>query len=199
MRRDTLILEGIVTTVNADGELNIAPMGPRVDAGMKHFTLRPFKSTQTYHNLRGRGAGVFHVVDDVLMLAQAAVGTVTPQLMTLMATQVFGYILQDACRYYEFSVNSIDDSQDRAEIEVAVVASGRLREFFGLNRAKHAVVEASILATRLHLLPRAEVMAEFAKLAVLVDKTGGSRERQAFQFLLDYVSRAPTTTNGGTA
>ena len=33
-----------------------------------------------------------------------------------------------------------------------VVDSGRLRDFFGFNRAKHAVIEAAILATRIDFL-----------------------------------------------
>ena len=33
-----------------------------------------------------------------------------------------------------------------------MVDQGRLRDFFGFNRAKHAVIEAAILATRLSLL-----------------------------------------------
>ena len=62
-----------------------------------------------------------------------------------------------------------------------------MREFFGLNRAKHAVVEAAILATRLHLLAAVEVLADLGKLRVLVEKTGGPAEHAAFQFLQDYV------------
>ena len=46
-----MILEGIVTTISAAGEINIAPMGPRVDADMQRFLLRPFNTAQTYHNL----------------------------------------------------------------------------------------------------------------------------------------------------
>ena len=58
-----------------------------------------------------------------------------------------------------------------------------LREFFGFNRAKHAVVEAAILATRTAFLPREQIMAEYERLAVLVEKTGGERETEAFAFL----------------
>ncbi len=186
-----MILEGIVTTVGTDGAINIAPMGPRVDAGMKWLVLRPFKTAQTYQNLKQHGEGVFHVTDDVLLLAQAAVGAVDPPPLLVPATQVRGHILQETCRFYEFRVSRLDDSKDRTEIEAMVVASGRLRDFFGFNRAKHAVVEAAILATRLHLLPRDEVFAEFKRLAVLVEKTGGKREQQAFRFLQDYVTRQP--------
>ena len=49
-----MILEGIVTTISPAGEINIAPMGPRVDADMQRFLLRPFNTAQTYHNLRPR-------------------------------------------------------------------------------------------------------------------------------------------------
>ena len=40
------------------------------------------------------------------------------------------------------------------------VAEGRRRDFFGLNRAKHAVVEAAILATRVPLLPLEAIFAD---------------------------------------
>ena len=71
-----MILEGIVTTLNDDATLNIAPMGPRVDPGtnLARFELRPYRSSTTYHNLKARGEGVFHVTDDVLLLAQTAIG-----------------------------------------------------------------------------------------------------------------------------
>jgi len=45
--------------------------------------------------------------------------------------------------------------------------------------ASHAVLEASILVSRAHLLPAAEVRSELARLQVLVDKTGGLREHEA--------------------
>ena len=64
-----------------------------------------------------------------------------------------------------------------------VVDSGASSRFFWFNRAKHAVVEAAILATRVHFLPREEILADFARLNVLVEKTGGAQERRAFDFL----------------
>lgn len=184
-----MILEGIVTTIDEQGVVNVAPMGPRVDPKMKRLVLRPFKTSQTYQNLKVHGEGVFHVTDDVLLLAQAALGSVDPPPLLVPATQVRGHIIQDACRFYEFRVRRIHDEQDRAEIDVTVVATARLRDFLGFNRAKHAVVEAAILATRTDFLPMDEIFAEFKKLAVLVEKTGGEQERQAFAFLEDHVRR----------
>jgi hypothetical protein len=96
---------------------------------------------------------------------------------------VGGFVLADCCRYFEFVVRSIDAGGERVAIEAEVVRSGRQRDFWGFNRAKHAVIEAAILATRLHLLPPAEVAAEFRKLRVIVGKTGGPDEHAAMDLL----------------
>jgi uncharacterized protein len=184
-----MILEGIVTTVSPQGAVNIAPMGPHVGGTMDRFLLRPFRTAQTYCNLRAHGEGVLHVTDDVLLLARAAVGPVEPQPALFPAARVRGYVLRDACRYYEFRVVSLDDREERARVEAEVLHGGRLRDFFGFNRAKHAVVEAAILATRTDFLPLADIEVEFRKLAVIVDKTGGDQERQAFAFLHEHIAR----------
>jgi hypothetical protein len=183
-----MILEGIVTTISAAGDVNIAPMGPRVDADMQRFQLRPFNTAQTYRNLGTHGEGVLHVTDDVLLLARAALGKldITPALMP--ARKVRGLVLADACRFYEFRVLGIDDHAERVSIDVEVVYRETLRDFYGFNRAKHAVVEAAILATRTDFLPLDEIEAEYRKLAVIVQKTGGVQEMEAFAFLQQHVA-----------
>jgi hypothetical protein len=190
-----MILEGLVTTIDADGAMHLAPMGPRVEADWSGFLLRPFPSSQTYRNLKARGQGVLHVTDDVLLLAQAAVGK-APSQPARPAERVTGFVLTGACRFYEFEVRSMDESQERVQIRAEVVHRGTLREFFGLNRAKHAVVEAAILATRLHLIPIDEVRAEYRKLRFLVEKTGGPAEHAALDFLTGHLE---ATAAGGNA
>jgi uncharacterized protein len=184
-----MILEGIVTTLSPEGTVNIAPMGPTVDDAMEHITLRPFRTAQTYQNLCHDGEGVLHVTDDVLLLARAALGPVEPLPPLRAAEKVRGWILRDACRGYEFRVTAIDDREERVRIEADVVHSVRLRDFFGFNRAKHAVVEAAILATRTAFLPLEDIETEFGRLGVIVAKTGGPQEKEAFEFLKAHVSR----------
>ena len=73
-------------------------MGPEVDAGldMERFVLRPYRTSTTYSNLKARGEGVFHVTDDVLLLAQTAIGTaVEPPPATRPADVVAGAVLLD--------------------------------------------------------------------------------------------------------
>jgi hypothetical protein len=185
-----VILEGIITTISAAGEVNIAPMGPRVDADMQRFQLRPFNTAQTYHNLRSHAEGVLHVTDDVLLLARAALGKLNAMPPLTPARKARGWVLADACRFYEFRVVTIDDREERVSIEAEVVHRETLRDFFGFNRAKHAVVEAAILATRTAFLPLDEIEAEYRKLAVIVQKTGGPQEKEAFAFLQEHVAQA---------
>ncbi len=185
-----MILEGIVTTVSPSGAVNVAPMGPRVTRGrLERFVLRPFPSSQTYRNLKAHREGVLHVTDEVLLLARAAIGLAEPEPPLLPAQVVRGFVLSEACRFYEFRVRSFDESQPRVAIEAEVVHEGRMRDFFGFNRAKHAVLEAAILATRTDFLPPDEIAVEFRKLAILVEKTGGEQEQQAFALLNEYVER----------
>ena len=182
-----MILEGIVTSLDADGGVHIAPMGPIVDEAMSRIVLRPFSTSDTYRNLKRTGQGVLHVTDDVELLARAAVGRMEQMPRLIRATAVHGFILADACRWYAFRVDKIDDRQERAECRCTVVDRGTIREFFGFNRAKHAVVEAAILATRVAILPPDEIRSDMRRLAVLVEKTGGPAERRAFAFLDAYI------------
>lgn len=182
-----MILEGLVTTLDAAGTVNVAPMGPIVDEAMTSLVLRPFKTSTTYQNLRVRPQGVFHVVDDVLLLAQAAIDRLEQTPPVIPATLIQGAVLQDACRWYEFEIVTRDDNEDRTRLDARVVHVGRLRDVFGFNRAKHAVLEAAILATRVHLIPREELERQFAALAIPVEKTAGPRERAAFALLRGFV------------
>ncbi len=184
-----MILEGVVTSQNALGELNVAPMGPIVEPDMRRFVLRPFQTSTTYQNLKQQPFGVLHVVDDVLLLARAAIEQLTEAPATFSALRVPGRVLAGACRWFEFRVESLDDSNERTRIEAVVEHSGRLRDSFGFNRAKHAVIEAAILATRVHLLPPDEILDQFERLRSPVDKTAGADELTAFALLDEFVQR----------
>ena len=184
------ILEGIMTTTSVDGATNISPMGPIVDDSMRTLRLRPYRTSTTYANLKRRGTGVFHVTDDVMLLARGAIGAIEPAPELISCEAVNENILAGACRWYAVEVRTLDDREERTDIVVDVVAEGRLRDFFGLNRAKHAVVEAAILATRINFLSHADILKEYERLRVMVDKTGAKQEHQALEMLVAYVRDA---------
>ena len=182
-----MILETIVTTVADDGAINIAPMG--VEWGETAVVLKPFLETATYRNVVATGAAVVNLIDDVRVFARAAIGN--PQYPTRPAVAVRGVVLADCCSWRELKVVAIDSTPPRSRIETAVVHACVQREFIGFNRARHAVLEAAIHATLLHLLPRSFVESELARLQVIVDKTAGPPELEAMALLAEHVRSTP--------
>jgi hypothetical protein len=178
-----VIIESIVTTVDVNGSINFAPMG--VEWGDEIIVLKPFLETTTFRNLSATGVAVVNLTDDAMLFAQGAISS--PQFPSVPATIVEGAILEAACSWRELRVVTIDATPPRSRIEAQVVHRGTRREFIGFNRARHAVLEAAILATRTHLLPAEQIREEYARLQVMVDKTAGPREREAMDLLTQYV------------
>ena len=185
-----LIIESIVTTLAADGGVNVAPMG--VEWGDEVIVLKPFLETATYRNLLASGEAVVNITDDVRLFARAAISN--PEPPTTPAEVVRGVVLADCCSWRELRIESLDSTPPRSRALTRVVHRGVKREFIGFNRARHAVLEAAIYATRLHLLPRETITAEFERLQVIVDKTAGDAEREAMTILTEFI-RTPSPTH----
>jgi uncharacterized protein len=171
--------------VDDAGRVNCAPMG--VEWGEETIVLKPFIDTATYRNVTATRTAVVNLTDDVRVFARAAIAN--PEYPTTAAVVVRGVVLADCCAWREVEPRSIDSTPPRARIETAVVHRGFNREFIGFNRARHAVLEAAIYATRLHLLERAFIEAEMTRLQTIVDKTAGDHEREAMALLADHMRR----------
>jgi uncharacterized protein len=182
-----MIVEGLLTTLDGAGQFNIAPMGPIVKGDFDRLVLRPFQTSQSFRNLAASRCGVFHVVDRIEVIAAAAIGALTESPACEPATVISGRVLSQCCRWFEFQVDQIDDSDKRTEIDTTIVFRGQRRPFLGFNRARHAIIEAAILATRVHLLDRNDILHKFANLRAAVMKTGGQAERDTFESLSQFV------------
>ena len=185
-----MIIETIVTTLAADGTVNCAPMGVEWDPGFEPETivLKPFLETATYRNVAATRAAVVNLIDDVWVFARAAISN--PVYETIPAEVVRGVVLADACSWRELEVTAIDSTPPRSRIATRTVHRGVRREFIGFNRARHAVLETAIYATRVHMLERSFLLSEIERLQVIVDKTAGARELEAMTLLADYIRNA---------
>jgi uncharacterized protein len=186
-----MIIETIVTTMDANGAVNIAPMGVEWGGGDDPPVLKPFLETTTFRNVTATGVAVVNLVDDVRIFARAAIAN--PDYPVVPAVAVRGVCLEAACSWRELTVRSVDSTPPRSRIETTIVHRGFRREFIGFSRARHAVLEAAIYATRVHMLDRSFIEAELARLQVIVDKTAGPAEHEAMALLTEYVRSAPAT------
>ena len=191
-----MIIETIVTTLDPAGVVNIAPMGVEWTGGDDAPVLKPFLETVTYRNVVATRAAVVNLVDDVRVFARAALSN--PSYAVLPATVVRGVVLEAACSWRELQIRSIDSTPPRSRIETGIVHHGFRREFIGFNRARHAVLETAIYATRVHMLARDFLESELARLQVIVDKTAGPDEHEAMAVLADFIRSAPAPDQSGT-
>jgi hypothetical protein len=182
------LIETVVTTTGGDGEVNCAAMGVRW--GEEELVFWPFDTTRTLRNLRRHGEAVVHLTDDVLLFVQAALGHPRPALRP--ASAIHGSVIEQVNAWREVVVNEIAPAEGelpRSRVRARVVARGTGAEPpLGLCRARHAAVEASILASRLRWLGATHVWVELARLQELVDRTAGPRERAAMDYVRRYVS-----------
>lgn len=179
-----MIVEVIVTTQNAQGQVHIAPMGVHVEADGR-LAILPFRPSRTLDNLLATGAAVVNYTDDVRIFAGCLTGRRDWPLVP--ARDIPGRALAAALSWDEVRVEQRDDDAVRPRFLCRTVSSHVQAPFRGLNRAKAAVVEGAILVSRLSMLPADRIDREMAVLASAVDKTAGPDEREAWGWLVTAV------------
>jgi uncharacterized protein len=174
-----MIRETIVTTVNARGEPHLAPLG--LIAEGEKWILAPFHPSTTLDNLRQAPFAVANLTDDVRVFAGCLTGRRDWPLAP--AAVVAAPRLKETLAHFELVVVEVREDELRPRFVCRVVHQASHAPFQGFNRAQGAVIEAAVLISRLHLLPRAEVEAELKRLEVVVGKTAGTAEAEAWSWL----------------
>ena len=175
-----LIRETIVTTIDQDGHPHLAPLGLIVEG--EGFVIAPFLPSKTYDNLVATPFCIANYTDDARIFAGLVTGRRDWPLCPVAGFSIPR--LAAALAHAELKVTHIDDHAERPRFHCAILKEGQHANFQGFNRATHAILEAAILLTRLHLLPREKIDREIAYLASAVEKTAGPNEKEAWSWLL---------------
>lgn len=179
-----MIRETIVTTAGADGACHIAPLGVTVTGD--GYVIAPFRPSRTLDNLRSVPFAVANFTDDVRVFAGCLTGR--RDWPTVASSDVPVARLQGALAHAELAVERVDGDDERPRFHCRVVRLASHAPFLGFNRAQAAVVEAAILVSRLHMLPRDKVERELAYLDIAIGKTAGDAEREAWGWLMERVA-----------
>src|SRR5436309_15925486 len=107
-----MIIESVLTTMDARGSTNFAPMG--VEWGEDEIVIKPFLETTTFKNLAATGVAVVNLTDDVMLFAQGAIANV--EFPATPAAVVRGVVLEAACSWREVRVEALDATPPRARI-----------------------------------------------------------------------------------
>lgn len=179
-----MIRETIVTTASPAGLVHIAPIGLIADGD--GWIIAPFRPSKTLDNLRDVPFAVANYADDVRVFAGCLTGR--HNWPTVASDQVPVQRLAGALAHAELAVDRVTEDEERPRFHCRVLRVATHAPFLGFNRAQAAVIEAAILVSRLHMLPREKIEREIAYLQIAVGKTAGPAERQAWQWLMESVA-----------
>ncbi len=175
-----LIHECVVTTLSPEGRPHIAPLGLIEESD--YWIAAPFRPSATLSNLAQNRKATASFTDDARVFAGLVTGRRNWPLTDIEdwpAPRLSG-----ALAHAELEVARIDDDETRPRFFCKVRRVESHRPFLGMNRARAAVLEAAILATRLEMLPREKIESELAYLKIAIDKTAGAAEREAWDMVM---------------
>jgi hypothetical protein len=177
------ILETVVATRNADASWHVAPYGLIRDGD--GWILAPFRPSPAIDNMRRHPFAVASGPTDVRVIAGHVTGR--RDWPMLPADTVEGVRLADCSAHMELEAVDFTDDETRPRFRCRVVHEAAHQPFAGFNRAQAAVLEAAILSTRLHMLPRDKIETELKYLDIAIGKTAGEAEREAWTWIVEKI------------
>jgi len=184
------ISEVIVTTQSVSGVPNAAPIGIIAitsESGSNYF-VRLYRGSKTLSNVQQTGKLAANVTHDAVLFVKAAFEPLTESWFSLFHSfpvlkGANSWILFDCT----FRAESSESESFTFQLTPLAVRINR-KEVRAINRGLNAVIEAAIIATRNAIVgederDRAERERQMALYARIVEKCGGSREKEALKIL----------------
>ena len=181
-----MIRETIVTTIDGEGRVHIAPLGIIAEGG--RWILAPFRPSKTLDNLRAVPFAVANHTDDVRIYAGCLTGR--RDWATVACEETPAPRLKDCLAHMSLRVVDVGEDEMRPRFHCEVVRSVSHAPFAGFNRAQAAVIEAAILASRLHLLAAREDRAGDRGARNRGRKDGGTERANGLELAAQQVRRA---------
>ena len=135
--------------------------------------------------MRATNRCVIHITDDARLLVDAIVGFESQPPHEFIDGA--GYILTATNRAFALKLSDWQMTPPRASVIGEIKFCRELRPHSGWNRAKHAILEATIDATRIGLLPAGTIYEKIRIAEAMVAKTGGTTEEAAIRRLREFV------------
>jgi|TARA_B110000305_G_scaffold160575_1_gene177659 hypothetical protein len=180
-----MIHEVIVTTISEEKIVHIAPMGIQIIDN--RVIISPFRPSQTLDNITKNNLATINFIDDVRVFA----GIVTKykkdwELENIKDKQVVPRLVL-ANTHYNIIAKEFKDDEKRPDIICDINKKVINKPFMGFNRAQFSVIEASVLVSRLKMLPIEKILQEIEYLKIGIEKTAGPRESEAWKWIEDKI------------
>jgi hypothetical protein len=182
------ISEVIVTTKSAAGKPNAAPIGIITtvdDDGARAHQVKLYRGSQTLANVLETDTLAANVTTDAVLFIETAFDDLPQEYFT----EFFGIpVLREATAWIIFTSELVEERPQYLRFQLCPQAGEiNRKEVKAINRGLNAVIEATVLATRLRITKeereREAMRKEMERYAAIVAKCGGWREREAMGML----------------
>jgi hypothetical protein len=180
----TYVRETIVTTKNSDNTIKMSPLGVYINGDS--FSIKPFKPSLSLENILRNKSGVINYVDDVRIFA-SCITKRNVKVDFVETSKINCSRIKNAVSHTEFIVEEIIEDKLRPTLFCRPVNEEIHKMYYGFNRAKSAVLELCILASRLGIIEDKKIQDEIKYLKIAIDKTAGEHELEAWSWLLNYI------------
>jgi hypothetical protein len=187
-----VIYETIISTIDAFGNAHVTPFGISMHDDL--VVISPYKPSTTLDNILATEHAVMNLTDDVRVFAGAL--TKRKAWSLLPASKVTGFRLADTLVHKELKLIKVIDDALRPQLLMEVLHSEQHQAFLGFNRAQAAVIELSVLVSRLTRLPMEKITQDINYHMIAIEKTAGARELEAWGWLMEAVTNHQAAMNG---
>ena len=179
-----MIHEVIVTTINKDKKVHIAPMGVKIlkSDSKKLVQISPFKPSQTLNNILETKIATVNYIDNVKVFSGIVTGEKKDWELEVLDNKCAPH-LQNTNTHLNVKVSEDHDDPVRPRIMCEVINEQIHRPFLGFNRAQFSVIEAAVLVSRLGRIPMDKINKEIEYLKIGLDKTAGNTELEAWSWI----------------
>ena len=179
-----MIHEVIVTTINKDKKVHIAPMGVKIlqSDSKKLVQISPFKPSQTLNNILETKIATVNYIDNVKVFSGIVTGEKKDWELEVSDEKCAPH-LQNTNTHMNVKVSEDHDDPVRPRIVCEVINEQIHRPFLGFNRAQFSVIELAVLSTRLGRIDDNKIKDEMKYLKIGIDKTAGKNEKEAWEWI----------------
>lgn len=179
-----MIHEVIVTTINKDKKVHIAPMGVKIlqSDSKKLVQISPFKPSQTLNNILETKIATVNFIDNVKVFSGIVTGEKKDWELEVSDDKCAPH-LQNTNTHMNVKVSEDHDDPVRPRIVCEVINEQIHRPFLGFNRAQFSVIELAVLSTRLGRIDDNKIKDEMKYLKIGIDKTAGKNEKEAWEWI----------------
>ena len=183
-----MIIETIVSTISKKNIVNFAPFG--IKRTNKFIFISPYVPSVTLQNLLDNKFAAINYIDESEYFVNCIIGK--KNFKKKKCKLINAFYLENCLSYDEVEVINFTEDLKRPTFKCRILLSRCIKPFKGFNRARSALLEACILASRTKFLKKKKIMEELKYLSNAIIKTSGKKELDSWKKINQFINSCYT-------